>query len=105
MLTKKRTENLIKPLQKDKKFLKDYDAILSEYIQEGILEDVTDETYVTNCHYLTHPVVREDRSTIKIRILFDASAKYHNEKSLNDILDKAPCLLPYLFDILLRFRV
>ena len=96
MLTKKRTENLIKPLQKDKKFLKDYDAILSEYIQEGILEDVTDETYVTNCHYLTHHPVR---------ILFDASAKYHNEKSLNDVLDKALCLLPYLFDILLRFRV
>ena len=31
--------------------------------------------------------------------------KYHNEKSLNDTLDKDPCLLPYLFDIFLRFRV
>ena len=93
-------------LQKDKKLLKDYDDILSEYIKEVILEDVTNKTYVTNCHYLPHrPVVREDRSTTKIRIVFDASAKYQDEKSLNDILDKGSRLLPYLFDILLRFCV
>ena len=79
---------------------------MSEYIKEGILEDVTNETYVTNCHYLPHrPVVREDRLATKIRTVFDAWAKYHDEKSLNDILDKGPCLLPYLFDILVRFRV
>ena len=89
LLTKKRTENLIKLLQKYEKLLKDYNAILSKHIEEGILEDVTNETYVTNCHYLPHhPVLREDGLTTKIRIVFGASAKYHDEKSLNDILDK-----------------
>ena len=78
----------------------------SEYIKECILEDVTNETYVTNSLYLPHrPILREDRWTTKIITVFDASVKYHNEKSLGDILDKGPCLLPYLFDILLRFRV
>ena len=79
---------------------------MSEYIKECILEDVTNETYVTNSLYLPHrPILREDRWTTKIITVFDASVKYHNEKSLGDILDKGPCLLPYLFDILLRFRV
>ena len=62
-------------------------------IEEGILEDVTNETYVTNCHYLPHhPVLREEGLTTKIRIVFGASAKYHDEKSLNDILDKGMLL-------------
>ena len=66
--------------------MKDYDAVLSEFIKEGIFEDVTNETYVTNCHYLPRlPVVGEDRSTTKIRIAFDALAKYHDEKHFNDV--------------------
>ena len=40
-----------------------------------------------------------------MRIVFDASAKYDDEKSLSEPLDKGPCLLPYLFNILSRFRV
>ena len=101
-----RTEYLFKRLQKDEILSKEYDAILSEYIKEGILQDVTNETSVTNCHYLSHrPVIKEDRLTTKIRIVFDASSKYHDKKSLNDILDNGPCLFPYLFDILLRFRI
>ena len=50
-------------------------------------------------------VLREDRETTKVRIVFDASAKYQNELSLNDILNRGPCLLPYIFDILIRFRL
>ena len=50
MLSKNRTKNLIKHLQNDKKLLKDYNVILSKYITEGILGDVTNETYFTNCH-------------------------------------------------------
>ena len=56
-------------------------------------------------HYLLHRgVVREDHDTTKLHIVFDASAKLRNELSLNDILYSGPCLLPYLHDMLLRFR-
>ena len=34
-----------------------------------------------------------------------AFAKFQEEKSLNDMLDPGPCLLPCIFDILVRFRL
>ena len=49
-------------------------------------------------------VVRDERETTKVRVVFDASAKYKGFPSLNELLDPGPCLLPHLFDILIRFR-
>ena len=57
-------------------------------------------------HYLPHrAVVRDERETTKVRVVFDASAKYKGFPSLNELLDPGPCLLPHLFDILIRFRL
>ena len=50
-------------------------------------------------------VTREDKSSTKLRIVFDASAKMPDQISLNDVLYKGPCLTPLLFNTLLRFRV
>ena len=49
--------------------------------------------------------MRKDRDTTKVRIVFDASAHLNNQPSLNDTLYAGPCLLPLLFDILIRFRI
>ena len=94
----------MKQLAKDDALLKSYDTIFKEYLQEGIIEkasNIPNEGYV----YLPHgPVICNNREISKIRIIFDASARFKNEKSLNDVLDPRPCLLPLLFNILLRFR-
>ena len=57
-------------------------------------------------HYLPHhAVVRQDRETTKIRVVYDGSARDKNEShSLNDCLLTGPNYVPMLFDILLRFR-
>ena len=79
--------------------------ILKGDLQEGIIEkasNISNEVYV---HYLPHrPVICNNQETSKIRTVFDTPAKFKNEKSLNDVLDPGPCLLPLLFNILLRFR-
>ena len=55
---------------------------------------------VGKVHYLPHrPVIREDKTTTKIRAVFDASCKV-NGPSLNECLYSGPNLL----DILIRFR-
>ena len=41
----------------------------------------------------------------KARIVFDACSKVRDESSLNDCLYSGPCLLPAIYDILLRFRL
>ena len=47
--------------------------------------------------------MRNDHSTTKLSIVFDASAHYATEPFSNDIPEAGSCLLPYLLDILVRF--
>ena len=49
------------------------------------------------------PVLRPDKPTSKVRIVFDASAKCKNF-SLNDVIDVGPKLQLDLIDVLLHLR-
>lgn len=56
-------------------------------------------------HYLPHHgVIREDKLTTKLRVVYDASAK-NNGPSLNDCLYAGPSFGQRIADILLRFRL
>ena len=58
----------------------------------------------THVHYLPHrEVVRSDKETTKLRIVFDASAK-RDGPSLNDCVHAGPPLSPLPMDITMRFR-
>ena len=52
-----------------------------------------------------HAVIKNERDTTKTRIVFEQSSKIGNNPSSNDFLHSGPCLLPLIFDILLRFRI
>jgi len=55
-------------------------------------------------HYLPHhAVVRQDKKTMKLRVVYDASAK-STDPSLNDCLYTGPKFDQKIMDILLRFR-
>ena len=52
-----------------------------------------------------HGVVREDKQTTKLRLVFDGSAKPDgNSPSINECLEKGPNLVPNLFDTVIKFR-
>ena len=54
-------------------------------------------------HYFPHhPFIRTDKSTSRVCIIYDASAK-RDGRSLNDCLETGPNTLPQIIDILLRF--
>ena len=56
-------------------------------------------------HYLPHhAVIKEDKQTSKLRIVYDASAR-SNEPSLNDCLYAGSTFGQNIMDILLRFRI
>ena len=82
-----------------------YDTIIKTYFDENIVEEVKDDETFENVHYLPHrAVIRNERDTTKICLVFDASAKSPKQPSLNDISYSKPCLLSLVQDILLRFR-
>ena len=100
----RRLESLVKRLKKAGK-LDDYDAIIKEQLQEGIIEEAplaaTGQEF-----YIPHKaVVRESAETRKMRIVHDASAKAHDSApSLNDCLEVGPPLQNQLWKVLLRGR-
>ncbi len=90
--------------------LNEYDQIIREQIKNGIVEIVPDNE-VSNVngdcvHYLPHhAVIRRDRETTKLRIVYDGSAKPPDrDYSLNDCLETGPNFTPQLFDMLIKFR-
>ena len=60
-------------------------------IVERVEEDGAGE--LGEVHYLAHhPVVRQDKQTTKVRVVYDASAKTNGGQSLNDCLYSGPPL-------------
>ena len=77
--SKSRLKNMVQRQFKDNpEFLKTYDDILQQQLSAGVIEKV--EHYeIGQTHYLPHrPVVREDKQSTKVRIVFDASCKSYD---------------------------
>ncbi|XP_064648547.1 uncharacterized protein LOC135500823 [Lineus longissimus] len=76
---------------------------MRQNIQKGYLQEI-EAANAEGGWYLPHfPVVREDKETTKVRIVFDSAAKCQGV-SLNDAMLAGPKLQRDIFDILARFR-
>ena len=96
--------NLDQKLKENSDLLKVYNDIFIEQKQNGIIEEVMSLGKLVETSYIPdHPVIRDDKTTTKICIVFDASAR-DNGPSINDCLYKGPHLTPLLYDVLLRSR-
>ena len=87
--------------------LKQYDSIIQDQLDKGIIEKV-ENTYTDNIkHYLPHhAVINPHKPTTKLRVVYDASSKAKKEyKSLNECLYRGPVMLKDLCGLLLRFRL
>ena len=105
-LSFKRLQGLLRRLRQNPTILQKYDSTIRHQIEQGIVEVVEDpQSNVTGrVHYLPHhAVIRRDKETTKLRIVYDASAR-SNGPSLNDCLYTGPKFDQRIMDILLRFR-
>ena len=98
-------------MKRDPDLLRDYDKIIREQEQTGIVERVPEEESNSNVdkgrvYYSPHhAVIRKDRETTKVRIVYDGSAKSSkDELSLNDCLETGDNYIPHVFDMLTSFR-
>ncbi|KAL9976468.1 hypothetical protein ACROYT_G013775 [Oculina patagonica] len=110
LLAQNRLASSLKRLKAKPDILQQYDTVIKEQLSSGVVEMI-DKRHEEQClpgtvHYIPHKeVVKEDRNTTKLRVVYDASAKSRTETSLNDCLLPGPALTPLIFDILVRFRL
>ena len=106
-LCQQRLASLLKRLRQNPPLLTEYDAVIREQIRRKMIEVVDNPSFADGdrVHYLPHHcVVRQDKSTSKICVVYDASARSKGP-SLNDCLYTGPSFGHSIFDILLRFRI
>ena len=104
-LSLKRLHGLLRRLRQEPAILEQYNRTIKEQLEKGIIEavDVSKPT-PDKVHYLPHhAVVRTDKTTTKLRVVYDASAK-SSGPSLNDCLHKGPKFNQLILDLLVRFR-
>ena len=85
--------------------LTQYDAIIREQIEQGIVEKAPTSATGEEFYLLHLPVVREDAGTTKIRIVWDALAHEREDApSLNEYLITGPPLHNQLWLVIVRSR-
>lgn len=84
----------------------EYSKVLKEYLSSGHVEIVKPcEVNKRGAVYLPHhAVVRQDKSTTKVRMVVDASCTDSNGISLNNELMTGPTLQPELRHLIMRWR-
>ena len=105
-----RLKFLHRKLKVEPALLSEYHNIIQEQERNGIIEmadeALGDDSNNKGVHYSPHhAVVRKDRETTKVRVVYDGSAKTSkNELSLNDCLEVGLNYIPHIFDLLTKFR-
>ena len=104
-MAKQRLLSTEKKLLKNKEVALAYQQVLNGYLEKQYIRRVPkDEEKPQQEWLLPHfPVVRPERASTKVRIVFDGSAPYEG-KSLNTEALPGPKLQSNVFDILVKFR-
>ncbi|XP_068692782.1 uncharacterized protein [Montipora foliosa] len=108
LLAQNRLVSSLQRLRSKPELLQQYDSVSKEQLNAGVVELIAKshdlDTLPGTVHYIPHKeVLKEDKTTTKLRVVYDAIAKSRNEPSLNDCLLSGPALTPLIFDVLLRF--
>ncbi|XP_048479080.1 uncharacterized protein LOC125488978 [Plutella xylostella] len=94
---------LERKLAKDKRLHDSYHQFINEYIELGHMKECVTSAD-TQCFLPHHGVHKQDSSTTKLRVVFNASAKTSTGHSLNDLMECGPKLQTDIQSLLLRWR-
>jgi hypothetical protein len=100
-----RLKSLLKRL--DNGTVDKYHQTIIDQFKKGVVEVAPEEPDGPTIHYIPHHcVIKADKATTKLRVVYDASCKARRDlPSLNDCLYRGPVLLADLCGLLLRFRM
>ncbi|GFW27074.1 integrase catalytic domain-containing protein [Trichonephila clavipes] len=83
-VARKRFEGLVRRFKCDHELFCKYKDVIDDYVRKGIVERTCDSLLDSQGFYLPHhAVIRSDKTTSPIRIVFDGSAHENGQSSLN----------------------
>ena len=83
----------------------EYKRFIKEYEDMGHMAPIRSEDFHRIKYFIPHScVVKQDSTSTKLRVVFDASAKTNSYVSLKDIQVVGPTIQRDLFDLLIEFR-
>ncbi|GFW68926.1 uncharacterized protein TNCV_2918251 [Trichonephila clavipes] len=101
----KRLRSLWNRLARDENYLNLYREFLRDYERLGHMKEVTNETETEVTYYATHHgIYRPEKSTTKLRVVFNCSSLTDIGISLNDIQYNGGVIQEDLYAQMLRFR-
>ena len=106
ILAEARLKHLKVRLQREPELLLKYRKVMDDYLAKGYAVKLTEEEVKKSgpkTWYLPHHPVSSPNKPGRIRVVFDAAAKF-GDTSLNENLLQGPCLTNDLTGVLIRFR-
>ncbi|XP_055527372.1 uncharacterized protein LOC129719987 [Wyeomyia smithii] len=103
----KRFVGLERRLSRDENLRKQYHEFISEYLELDHMCKIVDDGTpgIKRCFLPHHPVVKEESTTTKLRVVFDASCRTSTGISVNEALLVGPVIQQDLRSIVLRCRM
>jgi hypothetical protein len=102
----RRFHSLERKLERDQHLKAEYKKVFHEYRELNHMELLSaTESKAKGLYLPFHAVVRDDKDTTKVRVVFDASCKGTNGVSLNNDLLVGPTLQSELRHIIMRWRM
>ena len=93
---------LVQRVENNEQFGQQYDKVVESYVEKEFIEQIPNQP--VEGHYMPHHAMFKKSTTTALRIVFNASSKPSDGKSLNDCLMMGPSLTAKLHEILLLFR-
>lgn len=106
-IAEKRFLKLEKKLNSNNNLKTEYSSFLKEYEELGHMTEIPNNEIkcLEPIYYMPHHgIIKQDSTTTKLRVVFDASAKTNRGVSLNELLKTGPTIQDDLYSILIRFR-
>ena len=93
---------LVQLVENNEQFVQQYDKVVESCVEKEFIEQIPNQR--VEGHYMLHHAVFKKSATTPLRIVFNASSKPNEGKSLNDCLMTGPSLTAKLHEMLLQFR-
>ena len=105
--SRKRLKNIERKLSHDKELREAYEEIVKDQLEKEIIEPAPSQPTGPRVFDMPHKlIVREQASSSKVRMVFDASARPNPlANSVNECMHTGPSLHPLMWDILIRARM